>query len=154
MKGKAQIDSLPPRRQAAWLKIGPKIRNGSVVILLQAGIRPNPALKGVAYVLDLAKTQDQRQALELVYAGQSFARPIVTPPGVPPAILATLRSAYDAALKDPTLRAEARQQKLELDPVSAEECASILAKAYATPKPIVQRIAAIMSAKTSVSKVP
>jgi tripartite-type tricarboxylate transporter receptor subunit TctC len=143
-----EVDGICESYSSIMRKIGHKIEEGSVVILLQMGRHPNPELKNVTYLLDLAKNDEQRQALELVYAGQSFARPFITPPDLRPGVLLALREAYEAALADPKLLADAKKQKLEIDPVSGEECAAILAKAYATPKPVVDRVAAIMSAQT------
>jgi tripartite-type tricarboxylate transporter receptor subunit TctC len=143
-----EVDGICESYSSIIRKIGPKIRDGSVVILLQMGRQPNPELKNVTYLLDLAKTKEQRQALQLVYAGQSFARPFITPPNLREGVLFALRQAYDATLKDPKLLADAARQKLEINPVGGEDCAAILAKAYATPKPIVQKLAQIMSAKT------
>jgi tripartite-type tricarboxylate transporter receptor subunit TctC len=40
-----------------------------VAILFQGGAEPNPELKGVPFVLDLARTAEQRLAIEFLYAG-------------------------------------------------------------------------------------
>jgi tripartite-type tricarboxylate transporter receptor subunit TctC len=144
-----EVDGICESYSSIMRKSAKDIHDGKLVILLQMGHAPNPELGGVKYVLDLAKTDDQRQALQLVYAGQSYARPLITPPGVPPATLKVLREAYEATLRDPKLLADAKKQKLEINPVSGEECAKILAKAYATPKPIVEKLVQIMSAKTA-----
>src|SRR5262249_14619466 len=51
-----------------------------VVILFQGGAAPNPDLKDTPFVLDFAKTEADKQALEFLYAGQGIGRPFVAPP--------------------------------------------------------------------------
>ena len=62
-------------------------------ILLQLTTRPHPALAGVPLVMDLAKTDAQRQMLTLVFADQEMGRPLAGPPEMPPERLAELRKA-------------------------------------------------------------
>jgi hypothetical protein len=40
--------------------------------------------------------------------------------------------------------AEAQKMQLEIEPMTGEEIAAMLAKAYAAPKPIVQRAASLV----------
>jgi tripartite-type tricarboxylate transporter receptor subunit TctC len=49
-----------------------------------------------------------------------------------------------ATMKDPDLIAEAKRQKLPVDPKSGEQLAALIKKIYATPKPIVDRVAELI----------
>ena len=100
----------------------------------------NPELDGVPFVLDLALTGEQRQALEFLYAGQGIGRPFVAPPDLPPDRLKMLRDAFKATMTDPAFVAEAQKSKLDLEPEDGEHLAVLIAKIYATPKPIVDKI--------------
>ena len=71
------LDSIKIRRPD-W------IPTRKISILFQGGAEPNPELDGVPFVLDLALTGEQRQALEFLYAGQGIGRPFVAPPDLPP----------------------------------------------------------------------
>jgi tripartite-type tricarboxylate transporter receptor subunit TctC len=51
-----------------------------------------------------------------------------------------LRDAFTATMKDPEFIAETQQRKLELEPESGEELEALIKKAYATPKPIIERV--------------
>jgi tripartite-type tricarboxylate transporter receptor subunit TctC len=51
------------------------ISSGTVKVLFQGGVKPNPELKDVPYVNDLAKREDDRRAIEFLYAGQGIGRP-------------------------------------------------------------------------------
>jgi tripartite-type tricarboxylate transporter receptor subunit TctC len=131
------LDSIKIRRPD-W------IRQGKVSILLQGGAEPHRELKDVPFVLDLARTPEEKQALEFLYAGQGIGRPFVAPPGMPAERLDMLRGAFNATLRDTAFVAETRQSKLELDPQDGYELAALIAKIYATPKPIVDRISALI----------
>jgi len=127
------LDSIKIRRPD-W------IPTRKISILFQGGAEPNPELDGVPFVLDLALTGEQRQALEFLYAGQGIGRPFVAPPDLPPDRLKMLRDAFKATMTDPAFIAEAQKSKLDLEPEDGEHLAVLIAKIYATPKPIVDKI--------------
>jgi len=127
------LDSIKIRRPD-W------IPTRKISILFQGGAEPNPELDGVPFVLDLALTGEQRQALEFLYAGQGIGRPFVAPPDLPPDRLKMLRDAFKATMTDPAFVAEAQKSKLDLEPEDGEHLAVLIAKIYATPKPIVDKI--------------
>ena len=127
------LDSIKGRRPD-W------IPNGTVLVLFQGGAEPNPELKGVPFVLDFARTDEERQLLEFLYAGQGIGRPFVAPPDLPPERLKLLRAAFDATMKDAEFIAEARTRKLDLEPEDGEHLAALIRKIYATPKPIIEKV--------------
>jgi tripartite-type tricarboxylate transporter receptor subunit TctC len=110
-------------------------------IILQEATHPNPDLAGVPTVMDLAKTEQQKQALRLIYGWQIMGRPVVAPPGVPADRIAVLRAAFDATLRDSTFLAEAEKAKLDIRPVGAAEVMAFLTEVYRTPKPVVEEAA-------------
>jgi hypothetical protein len=65
-----------------------------VTVMLQMALKPHPDLKGVPLAIDLAKTEEDRQIMELVFGSAHFFRAFSTPPGVPAARLAALRTAF------------------------------------------------------------
>jgi tripartite-type tricarboxylate transporter receptor subunit TctC len=115
-----------------------------ISILFQGGAEPNPELDGVPFVLDLARTGEQRQAIEFLYAGQGIGRPFVAPPDLPADRLKMLRDAFNATMTDPAFVAEAQKSKLDLEPEDGEHLAVLIAKIYATPKPIVDKITSLI----------
>jgi tripartite-type tricarboxylate transporter receptor subunit TctC len=120
------------------------ISSGTVSVLFQGGARPNPELKGVPFVPDLAQRPEDREAIEFLYIGQGIGRPFIAPPGMPPDRLKMLREAFDATMKDPEFIAEANQRRFSLNPESGQQLAALIGKAYATPKPIIDRIAKLI----------
>ena len=128
------LDSIKNRRPD-W------IPTRKIAILFQGGAEPNPELQGVPFVLDLARTDEQKKTIEFLYAGQGIGRPFVAPPDLPAERLKMLRDAFNATMKDADFIAETKKSKLELEPEDGEHLAALIAKIYATPKPIVDKIA-------------
>jgi tripartite-type tricarboxylate transporter receptor subunit TctC len=131
------LDSIRVRRPD-W------IATKTVSILFQGGAAPNPELGGIPFVLDLARTAEQRQAIEFLYAGQGIGRPFVAPPDLPAERLKALREAFDATMQDADFIAEAKNSKLELAPEDGEHLAALIMKIYATPKPIVDKVTSLI----------
>jgi tripartite-type tricarboxylate transporter receptor subunit TctC len=131
------LDSIQNRRPD-W------IPQKTVTVLLQGGVAPHPSLPGVPFVLDLARTPQERQVLEFVYAGQGIGRPFVAPPDLASGQLKVLRDAFTATMKDPDFLAEAKKSKLEVEPEDGEHLAALIGKIYATPKAIVDRVGALI----------
>jgi tripartite-type tricarboxylate transporter receptor subunit TctC len=131
------LDSIKVRRPD-W------IANGTVSVLFQGGIQPNTDLPNVPFIVDLAQRPEDKQAIEFLYAGQGIGRPFVAPPDLPPGRLKMLRDAFDATMTDPEFLAEARLRKLIVDPEDGEHLEALIRKTYATPKPIIDRIAKLI----------
>jgi len=116
------------------------IPNKVINVLLQAGAESRPELKGVPNVLTLARNDEEKQVLEYLYAGQDIGRPFVAPPDLPPERLKMLRDAFAATMKDPEFVSDVQRSKLDLEPLDGEHLASLIAKIYATPRPIIERV--------------
>lgn len=97
-----------------------KIASGDIKIIAQYGFRPHPDLPNVP-LFKLPENQLDRQVLEILYARDETGRPFFAPPGIPSDRLQTLRSSFEAMLKDPQFLAEAKKLNLSINPVSAAE---------------------------------
>jgi tripartite-type tricarboxylate transporter receptor subunit TctC len=102
--------------------------------------RENAELKGIPLITSLAKTPEQKQALQLALARLEFGRPFFMPPNVPADRVAAIRHAFDATMKDKEFLAEADKLKLEIDPMSGEELAKTLDEMAKTPAEVVARV--------------
>jgi tripartite-type tricarboxylate transporter receptor subunit TctC len=120
------------------------IKSKQVTVLFQGGVEPNPELKGVPFIVDLARNAEEKQAIEFLYAGQGIGRPFVAPPDMPLDRVKMLRDAFDATMADPAFVADAKQQKLEVKPESGAHLAALVDKVYTTPKPIVEKVAKLI----------
>ena len=128
-------------RHADWLA------ERAVTVIAQYGAKPNPELPGVPLMIALAKTEPEREALDLLFSRQEMGRPFAAPPGLPSERLAVLRRAFDATMTDPLFLADAAKRQFELDPKSGTEVSALVAKIAATPPAVVARVKAILSAK-------
>jgi tripartite-type tricarboxylate transporter receptor subunit TctC len=109
-------------------------------ILMVWGAREHPELKGIPLASSLAKTPEQKQALQLALARLEFGRPFFMPPNVPADRVNAIRRAFDATMKDKEYLAEADKLKLEIDPMSGEELARTLQEIAKTPENVVARV--------------
>lgn len=108
-------------------------------IILQMGITKAPDLPDVPFIMDYAKTDIDRQALELIFAPTAFAWPIVAGPEAPAERVAELRKAFDATMKDAAFLAEAGKLDIEIDPISGEQMAQTVARLASVDKRAITR---------------
>ena len=120
------------------------IESKKVNVLFQGGVEPNPTLKGVPFIVDLARNPEEKQSIEFLYAGQGIGRPFVAPPDLPADRLKMLRDAFNATMKDPDFIADVKKQKLDLEPEDGEHLEALIRKIYATPKPIVDKVSELI----------
>jgi tripartite-type tricarboxylate transporter receptor subunit TctC len=116
-------------------------------VLAQWALKKHPELADVPLVLDLAASEADKQALRLALARLEYGRPFFLPPGVPAERVTALRRAFDAALKDPALIAEADKSKIEIDPLPGEEVAELVKQVSATPPDVVARVRTALEKK-------
>ena len=113
-------------------------------VLMQLALTKRPDLPNTPLVMDLAKSDEQRQILRLVFASQTLGRPYLTAPSVPKDRVAALRKAFDDTMKDPLFQQEAATAKLELNPVSGDEVQQLVEDVFTTPKPITEKVRAML----------
>jgi tripartite-type tricarboxylate transporter receptor subunit TctC len=71
----------------------------------------------------------------------------VAPPDVPAERVKALRAAFQAMVADPQFQAAAKTRNASLDPATGEALQEIVAAAMVTPKDVVERTRAIVTAK-------
>ena len=120
------------------------LRDGKVHILAQIGFERETELGGVPLLLDLVKTDEERQIATLVTLPTAIGYNYWLAPEVPAERVETLRTAFMAALKDDELLAEAKKLNLEIRPKTGQDLEAMVKKAAETPKPILEKTAAIL----------
>ncbi len=127
------------------------VGENKVAVPLMIGVRRTPEmetvpqLKGAPLVMELARNEEERQILNIVFGSQELSRPFFAPPGVPAARVAVLRAAFEVAAKDPALLAEAEKMKQPINVLHWQELEKLIMDVYATPKPVVARAAAMIN---------
>lgn len=115
--------------------------SGKYKVIVQETNKGHPLLDSLHIPLtySFAKTDEQRQVMELAYSQEVFGRPFAAPPSVPQDRVNALRKAFMDALKDKDLLADAKKQRLDIDPISGEEVQKLVAKVYAIPANVVAK---------------
>ena len=123
------------------------ITQKKIVVLVQLALSKHPDLPDVPLVTDLAKTDEQRQILKLIFARQVMGGPYLAPPGVPKERVEVLRQAFLDTVKDKEFLAEADTAQLEINPVTGPAIEKLLREVYQTPPDIAAKAAAVLYPK-------
>ncbi len=117
------------------------IRDNKVNLLLQVGLEPNEELTrmGVPVVFKYVTNEDDRKAVELIISQQVFQRSYVAPPGLPAELLDTLRSAFDATMRDKDFLHDAETIRIDISPLPGAKVQELVQKIYTAPKDVVAR---------------
>jgi tripartite-type tricarboxylate transporter receptor subunit TctC len=110
-----------------------------VNVLIQLSLEKHPDLPNVPLVVDLAKTDEDKKIMRLLFARQVMGRPFLAPPDLPPDRLAALRKAFMDTMRDKDFLADAERGKLEITPVSGEGIQKLVGEVYATPEAVTKR---------------
>ena len=119
-------------------------RDKTIHVLIQLALSRHPDLPDVPFIMDLAKTEDERQMLTLVFARQTMGRPFLAPPGVPAERAAALRKAFMDTMTDKEFLEEAARSQLEITPVSGADLQALVERTYATDPVIAKKVADIL----------
>lgn len=102
------------------------IRDKFVVPLLQLSLEKHPDLPNVPLIMDFAKTEDDKQALSLIFAPEAMGRPFFGPPGLQAEAGRILRAAFSAVAKNPDFTAAADKAKLDVSFLDGESLENIV----------------------------
>jgi tripartite-type tricarboxylate transporter receptor subunit TctC len=116
-------------------------------VLMQLALEKHPDLPDVPLIVDLAKTDEQRQILKLIFARQVMGRPFLAPPGIPKERADALRKAFMDTMKDKDFLAEADKAKMEITPVSGEALDKLVKEIYAYPADIAKKAGNLIERK-------
>ena len=109
-----------------------------VSIPIQIALERDPEFPDSPAVIEFAKDEKTKQILQLILAPMDMDRPILAPPGTPPAMVAALRKAFHEAMNDPGLIADAKKASIDLEEIDGDKLAKILDRAYAMPPEVIK----------------
>ena len=133
------------------------IKDKTINILFQMGMKPHAELKDVPMAIDLTRTRDDRRIMEIVFAKFGMSRPFFAPlakswpaksqphppffapPGIAPERLATLRRAFNETVHDKAFLADAAKLGMEINPVRGEDVQALVTRIMSTPPELAQR---------------
>jgi tripartite-type tricarboxylate transporter receptor subunit TctC len=120
------------------------IESKKIIVLVQMSLSKHADLPDVPLIMDLAKTDEQRQIFKLIFARQVMGRPFAAPPGLPHDRLAALRQAFAETMTDREFLDDAENGKFEINPVSGERLEALVKEVYQTPPQVTKKAAAIL----------
>jgi tripartite-type tricarboxylate transporter receptor subunit TctC len=126
-----------------WMK-----KNFVRIIVQSSKIRDKriPDVPTIYELMDQYKTDDAgRRLVNLVLAGGEFGRPYVLPPNTPPDRIKIIRAAFAKTIQDEAAVAEAKQNKLEIDPSTAESLDSLAKEVVNQPPEIGARLKKLLT---------
>jgi tripartite-type tricarboxylate transporter receptor subunit TctC len=115
------------------------VKDKKINVLVQIGLAPAKDLPNVPLALDLAKTGEQRQILELFSDSVAIGRPLVVGPGVSAERVRILRDAFRETMSDPQFREEAAKTHYEIDPIFGAELQDLVGRLMATSPDIARK---------------
>ncbi len=142
----------------SWTSLKPKkkewLDTGEYAMLYQMALRPHKELKDVPLVTDLAPDAETKTLLRLQFAAFEMGRPQFVADGVPADRVDILRRAFDKAMEDRQLIADAEKAEMEIDPMTGEEMTKLMQEVYSSPKHVVAKLAEALKKPNNVKLAP
>lgn len=128
------------------------LRDKDVRLLVQVSLSADPDYPDVPRAADLLTSDEERAMLEFFLLPYEFQNPFMLPPGASDDMLAAYRKAFDAAVKDPAYLADAEKRRQTVRPRTGPDVEALVARMFATPKPIIERTIDATEPKGKVGK--
>jgi tripartite-type tricarboxylate transporter receptor subunit TctC len=122
------------------------IAEKKIKVLAQYGLARYPELADVPTMLELAKSDADRQAMTMLFARTEYGRPYFLPPDVPAERVTALRRAFDATMRDAAFIADAAKLQFDVDALTGEQVQALVGQLAATPRDVVARVRAALEA--------
>jgi tripartite-type tricarboxylate transporter receptor subunit TctC len=129
---------------ATLARMMPWLKDGTAKAVMQMGMKRGINFPDVPTAIEAMTAAEAKQMFEVLFTDQVMGRPFVAAPGVPADRIAALRAAFDATVKDAAFLAEAKAQRMEIDPVTGIEINALLDRVHAAPAEVIARIRQIV----------
>jgi tripartite-type tricarboxylate transporter receptor subunit TctC len=113
-------------------------------LLMQFSLAKHADLPDLPLIMDLAKTDEQRQIFKLIFARQVMGRPFQGPPGIPPDRLRALQQAFMDTMRDKEFLAEAEKGQFEINAVPGAAIEALVAEVLRMPPALADKAGALM----------
>ena len=121
-------------------------KRGDFKVVLQMPPGNHPDLPGVANTIDLAETDEQREAMEFIYGYWAFGRPFAVPLGVPVERLDMLRTALKGTVEDPGFLADSEKMGVSVDYMAPDILQKRVQSILNTHPDVVSKVRALIPA--------
>ena len=120
------------------------VKRDFVRILAQSGLKREvrvPNAPTIYELMDQYKTPaTTRRVAQSMLLGGDWARPMLAPAAVPADRIKILREAYEKAVKDPELLAEAKKLRIDVEPSTGEELQKKAGEVLEQPAEVVEQV--------------
>jgi tripartite-type tricarboxylate transporter receptor subunit TctC len=125
---------------------GPQyLKPGALVPIVQFGPKREKEWPDAPTVLELAKSDADREALKVVVIGPEIGRSYWTGPNVPAERVRILRTAFNTMLKDKKFMAEFKRQKMLERFATGEEMEGFIKQIFDAPQSAIDRLRGAMT---------
>jgi tripartite-type tricarboxylate transporter receptor subunit TctC len=101
--------------------------------------KPAEIPDSAVFINTFAKTDDQKQLLDVLNGADVVGRPFVMSKQVPADRVAILRKAFNDTMKDPAFVAEMEKSQLPLNPMTGEEAEGVVSKLMKVPPNVIAK---------------
>ncbi len=138
---RGEVDIVSKAWNSARAEDKDNLDNGTLIPVLQAGLRRTPELPNVPLMQDIVEDPTAKKAIEFISAGAAIGRALLAPQNVPADRIAALRAAFDKVVVDPDFLADAQKRSIYIEPTQASEVQKISDGIIKTPKDVVDLVA-------------
>lgn len=130
-----------------------RVKDGTIRILFQLGLKKHPELPDVPLALDFARNDEERRILETAFLPYEFGRPYMAAPGVPVDRIAGLRKAFMATVRDKGFLADTTKGDMEVNPIEPQRLQELVERAYSLAPSMIERITTLQQPTGTMVKV-
>jgi tripartite-type tricarboxylate transporter receptor subunit TctC len=125
------------------------IESGDMKIVLQAGLERDPDLPDVPLLHEVTDDPEAKKVLRYISASAPVGRSMMVPPGTSEEIIAALREAFQAMIKDPAFIADAEKRQAIIDPATGEYVEEVTAEMMSASPQLIEAATKAMDASDS-----
>jgi tripartite-type tricarboxylate transporter receptor subunit TctC len=139
---RGELDGYPSVFYSALTSTRPNwLRDKQAKAIVQYGPERLKEMPNVPFAPDLLTNEDDKLLMQAAFAPQALGRPLLMPPGVPADRVAAMRKALADTFVDKEFQTDAEKIGLIVNaPRTGEQLQDVIAKAYATPSRVVERL--------------
>src|SRR6266545_436088 len=138
---RGEVEGRGTNPYSGWMASKPTwIPQKLIIPLIQAGVDKEPALPDVPLIIDQPVKAEDKPLLAFMAQSSAVGRPLATTPGVPAERVAALRAAFVATIKDPEFIAAAKQENLEINPMTGDKLQAIIFGLLNAPPDVRERM--------------
>ncbi len=138
---RGEVEGRGTNPYSGWMASKPTwIPQKLIIPLIQAGVDKEPALPDVPLIIDQPVKAEDKPLLAFMAQASTVGRPLATTPGVPAERVAALRAAFVATIKDPEFIAAAKQENLEINPMTGDKLQAIIFGLLNAPPDVRERM--------------